>query len=197
MSDSIASDATIMNSSHSEAFDEPDAASSSVETTANLFNDSGAPNHKLATVKSGMLEIVLDRMLTVRDTETFSACLVFVQNSFNNEDCGGGGDRQLEPVARELVDKCLFMLNLASDEADDAACATILRFIIKLLDEQTANGRRMRVITPLISKVLYSVCALLLRSGDGAAYLQVVQLGSVCILKLVASQTKPNSTTSK
>ena len=151
-------------------------------------NAGGASNQKLATDWSGMLEIVLNRMLTVSDTATFSSCLEFVQNSFNNEDCGGGGgDRQLEPVARELVDKCLFMLNLASDEADDAACATILRFVIKLLDEQTPNGRRMRVITPLISKVLYAVCALLLRSGDGAAYLQVVELGLVCILKLVDS----------
>ena len=303
MSDSIACDATIMNSSHSEAFDEPGAAGSSVETTANLFSDSGADqsnghfcyqqrkrdleeqlqlldscrsavatrdvllrmatickppggyarhedivkddafrefvvaafdlemrtkltvlllkrpgnseddvimydvtvvlpvmrlinlmfhcassaaggasNQKLATVRSGMLRIVLDRMLTISDTETFSACLVFVQNSFNNEDCGGG-DRQLEPVARELVDKCLFMLNLASDEADDAACATILRFFVRSLDEQSVR----RHFEPFLFTKILHACALLLQSFDRTASLQVVELSLVCILKLFDS----------
>ena len=42
MSDSIACDATIMNSSHSEAFDEPGAVGSSVGTPANLSNHKGA-----------------------------------------------------------------------------------------------------------------------------------------------------------
>ena len=137
-----------------------------------------------------MLRVVVDRMLTMRDTRTFSACLVFVQNFSDDVPCGGGCDggrvgRQPERVVtRELMEKCVLMLNLAGDEADAASCAsTVLRFFVSVLNERSARRRGLTLLSG--TKIVHAVCALLLRSGDGAANVQVVELCLDCILKAI------------